>query len=241
MSFILDALKKSEAERQQQAGAAHSYVPSASGSGAAPRALLVVIGLLAGTVIVLLIVLLRTQQSAGERQRAAAPVPHEASLPSSPAPVPAPVAATPDSALPVARQTIPDRPVDAPVSTPEPDEARAPNPALTTNQAPLPQPVAAAPEPVNPVEPEVATTAPPSANETFLTFNELRATGKLGLPEMHIDLHVYSEKPSERFVFINMNQYRENATLTEGPRLRQIREDGVLLEYVGTTFLLPRE
>ena len=47
--------------------------------------------------------------------------------------------------------------------------------------------------------------------------------------------------PPSDLVFINMNQYRENATLTEGPRLRQITTDGVLLEYVGTTFLLPRE
>jgi hypothetical protein len=38
-----------------------------------------------------------------------------------------------------------------------------------------------------------------------------------------------------------MNQYRENATLSEGPRLRHITAEGVILEYLGTTFLLPRE
>ena len=61
------------------------------------------------------------------------------------------------------------------------------------------------------------------------------------MPDLNIDIHVYSEKPADRFVFINMNQYRENATLTEGPLLREITTEGVILEFVGATFLLPRE
>ena len=79
------------------------------------------------------------------------------------------------------------------------------------------------------------------ADQPYLTFNDLRATGSVELPDLHIDLHVFSEEPGDRFVFINMNQYRENAVLTEGPRLKEITAEGVLLEYVGTTFLLPRE
>ena len=43
---------------------------------------------------------------------------------------------------------------------------------------------------------------------------ELRANGVLQLPDLHLDIHVYSEKPVDRFVFINMNKYREPARST---------------------------
>jgi general secretion pathway protein B len=54
-------------------------------------------------------------------------------------------------------------------------------------------------------------------------------------------LHVFSGEPADRFVFINMTKYRENSKLSEGPVIKQITADGVVLEYQGTDFLLPRE
>ena len=42
-----------------------------------------------------------------------------------------------------------------------------------------------------------------------------------GVPEMHIDLHVYSANPQERFVFVNKRKYREGETLQEGPRVER--------------------
>jgi general secretion pathway protein B len=80
-------------------------------------------------------------------------------------------------------------------------------------------------------------TATASAN----TFESLRADGTLTLPDLHLDIHVYSEQSAERFVFINMKKYRENETLAEGPTVRQIAPEGVILEHRGTAFLLPRE
>ena len=70
---------------------------------------------------------------------------------------------------------------------------------------------------------------------------ELRANGTLQLPDMHVDIHVYSDVPSERFVFINMNKYQEKSRLDEGPVVDEITSDGVILEYHGTIFLLPRD
>ena len=61
------------------------------------------------------------------------------------------------------------------------------------------------------------------------------------LPDMHLDIHVYSGQPNDRFVFVNMTKYKEGATLTEGPRITEITPDGVVLDYFGTRFLLPRE
>ena len=73
------------------------------------------------------------------------------------------------------------------------------------------------------------------------TLNELRADGTLQLPEMHLDIHVYSGQPADRFVFVNMSKYKESATLAEGPVVREITQDGVVLDFRGTRFLLPRE
>ena len=73
------------------------------------------------------------------------------------------------------------------------------------------------------------------------TMDELRLEGTLQIAEMHLDIHVYSGQPADRFVFINMTKYRESAKLTEGPVVKQITPDGVVLDYQGTDFLLPRE
>ena len=65
--------------------------------------------------------------------------------------------------------------------------------------------------------------------------------GLLQLPDLHLDIHVYSNIPEDRFVFVNMSKYKERGTLDEGPVVREITPDGVILEYLGTGFLLPRE
>ena len=54
-------------------------------------------------------------------------------------------------------------------------------------------------------------------------------------------MHVYATKASDRFVYINMRKYREGATLQEGPTVERIRRDGVILNYQGLRFLLPRQ
>ena len=70
---------------------------------------------------------------------------------------------------------------------------------------------------------------------------ELQAAGQIQLPDMHLDIHVYSGQPDDRFVFVNMSKYKEGATLREGPTISEITPDGVVLDYFGTRFLLPRE
>ena len=71
--------------------------------------------------------------------------------------------------------------------------------------------------------------------------DELRLEGTLQIAELHLDIHVYSEVPEDRFVFINMNKHREGSQIAEGPVVREIRDDGVVLEYQGRVFLLPRQ
>ena len=73
------------------------------------------------------------------------------------------------------------------------------------------------------------------------TADELRANGMVQMPSLHLDIHVYSTKPAERFVFINMVRHREKSRLAEGPVVQEITPEGVILDYSGTRFLLPRE
>lgn len=73
------------------------------------------------------------------------------------------------------------------------------------------------------------------------SLTELRANGSLTLPDLHVDIHVYSDLPEERFVFINMSRYRERATIAEGPVVDEITRDGVVLTYRGLSFMLARD
>ena len=230
MSFILDALKKSESDRQQKSTPDISDVATAVNPAGTPRALWLLIGLLALTVVVLLAVLLRPTPAGAPPPIAAEPAPAETRL-------------TRPAAVPATAENPPARTDSGPVTTADPPAPAQAPPVTVARQADqtATPPANRSAEPASAAPPVVAPAAPAERTETYLTFNDLRATGSIDLPDLHIDLHVYSDNSAERFVFINMNQYRENATLSEGPLLRQITTEGVVLEFLGTTFLLPRE
>ena len=80
-----------------------------------------------------------------------------------------------------------------------------------------------------------------SDSEVLPSINEIDLAGQPALAGLHLDVHVYATKPAERFVYINMRKYREGATLAEGPVLEHIRRDGVVLNYQGLRFVLPRQ
>ena len=86
----------------------------------------------------------------------------------------------------------------------------------------------------------IAPTPRPAAGRVP-TIDELRLAGELQVSELHLDIHVYSDDPAERFVFINMEKHREQSRLDEGPVVSEITPDGVVLEHQGRQFLLPRE
>jgi len=79
------------------------------------------------------------------------------------------------------------------------------------------------------------------SQEVLPTISEVSLSGAQSLPELHLDVHVYSTKPAERFVYINMRKYHEGAALQEGPIVERIRRDGVVLNYQGLRFIFPRQ
>ena len=207
MSFILDALKKSETERQRQNVPGFADVPDGTDPPRTPRWLWVLGGLLAINLIVLLGVVLRPDL----RPTADAVTPSEA---------------TPDG---------------------EPRKASF-SEMVEEAKMKQPKPVAdSADETITDSDPAAegrtasVTRTPQKIAQSYATFTELRANGTIVLPDLHLDIHVYSEKPKERFVFVNMSKYREQARLAEGPLIREITPEGVVLEHMGNGFLLPRE
>ena len=209
MSFILDALKKSETERQRQNAPGFTDVPDATDSPRAPRWLWVLGGLLAINLIVLLGVMLRPEMQPTTDTQA-------------PGDTPAAVETAPERATTFSEMV---------------DEAKKKQPRASADVLKEQPP---SDEPPDEARPVVAAPAP-AKSASYATFNELRANGTILLPDLHLDIHVYSDQPAERFVFVNMDKYREHARLTEGPLVREITPEGVILEHLGNGFLLPRE
>jgi general secretion pathway protein B len=139
------------------------------------------------------------------------------------------------AATPAPAPAAPDHfsPMDAPVYAPEIPVAQKPAPATT----PAPH---AAPRAEVPPAAAAAAEEDKAENAELLPLISEVDLGSVGVPELHLDVHVYATKPAERFVYINMRKYHEGATLEEGPVIERIRRDGVVLNFHSVRFLLPR-
>lgn len=212
MSFILDALKKSETDRQQQGSAEFTGVPTSPGTPSVPRWFWVVGILLTINIAVLIGFLLKPDTAA--------------------TPTAVPVRAA-TSNLPIAEAesapSFEERVAVAQLSPPEQQTtvARVEPDAVTSTF-------------IKPVLISQNPSAIPAA-ELYPTIHEVRASGSSDLPELHLDIHVFSSEPEDRFVFINMVKLREGSQLREGPQIAEITPDGVVLEHQGQSFLLPRD
>ena len=208
MSFILDALKKSEAERIQQDTPGFSDVPGSTKEKSASHWIWIIVVLI-GINLTVLIVMFMKPDSAQESNTV---------IPTARAP------AESSSAPEILAEANRSQPATR-VITLEPGATASTNVVEQDTPPPI----------------TVDYHSIPRISESVATFNNLRAQGMLTLPDMHLDIHVYSREPEDRFVFVNMSKYKENAVLDEGPVVREITPDGVILDYLGTGFLLPRE
>jgi general secretion pathway protein B len=231
MSFILDALKKSEIERQRQS------VPGLMDTRLRERRTrlpiwAIVVAVLLGVNLLLLAFVLwhRNSPAVSVAPRAESAAPPAASPPEAA-----------DSAPSVAPHFSPLDP--SPVYAPEIPVPAAENHApVSLNTAPAGAAAKVAVHAVRRSEPLLSDDAAPAENQEILpSISEINLTGAQALPELHLDVHVYSTKPADRFVYINMRKYHEGAALPEGPSVERIRRDGVVLTYQGLRFLLPRQ
>ena len=221
MSFILDALKKSEIDRQRQSMPGLMDAPISTRRPRLPLWAVLLGALLTINMVVLIVVLMRNSAPAAAPAKA----------------VESRAAAGNDGNKPAA---VPDHfsPLDAaPVYAPEIPVPAAEEPAA----APRVFAQRSAPRPLRRPDPVLIDEAPADNEELLPSISELNLTGSQALPELHLDVHVYATKPADRFVYINMRKYHEGNTLQEGPVLERIRRDGVVLEYQGLRFVLPRQ
>ena len=229
MSFILDALKKSEIERQRQSLPGLMDAPSGAHRSRLPLWAVLLGALLVINVLVLAVVLVRNGAGAGSPNGAGSTAA-------------APSVKRPETAASTAAKSaaVPDHfsPLDsAPVYAPEIPVPAAEEPAA----APRTFAQRAAPRPLRKPDPVLVDETPTDNDELLPSISEVNLTGAQALPELHLDVHVYATKPSDRFVYINMRKYHEGNTLQEGPVLERIRRDGVVLDYQGVRFVLPRQ
>jgi general secretion pathway protein B len=249
MSFILDALKKSETDRQRQSAPALFEVKVA-----APRRRLPVWAVALGALLVvnagvLAWVLMRKP---GAEASVAAAQAHG----SAQANPPAPAAAAPHSsngevtvpATVTFRVNVPAGSVpaggNAIVTPPEPGVVApsaapplAEDPILSGGETPVPpdydsrdyQP-AITPEQAGAVAAVRRAGGVPSRDEMLAKGTQI--------PDLRMDLHVYDADPAKRFVFINLRMLREGESLPEGVRVDEITQNGVELSYRGKRFAI---
>jgi general secretion pathway protein B len=238
MSFILDALKKSEIERQRQSEPGLMDTPIHRGRNRLPLWALLLGGLLLINTAVLIVVLMRN----GSAGAPPAPSPAAAPAQASAKLADSKTAATTDHFSPLDSAPVyaPEIPVTAAEGSSGNGQARSSGPLVVAPLAP----------PLHTTAPRVARRQDPlltdedarADNEEVLpSINELNLSGSQTLPELHLDVHVYATNPADRFVYINMRKYHEGAVLQEGPTLEHIRRDGVVLNFQGLRFILPRQ
>ncbi len=208
MSFILDALRKSENERQQAAVPGISDVPAVVHRNKVPGWML---GVIAGLTVGVVVLGWAWLTGVGA-----------------------------DNQLPMASTPTQERPLGS-VETPVPGNAGTGEIRSLAREARQPGAVENPPG-APPQTPAVA--AEPASltlyGGSLLTMGELQGSGA-DLPELNLELHVFSTSPADRFVFINSAKYLEGESLPEGPRLVEITEEGVVLNHRNQSFLLPRE
>jgi general secretion pathway protein B len=232
MSFILDALKKSENDRQRQSAPALFEVKVAAPRRNFPLWAVGLAVLLGANVLFLLWFVLRQPAAPVASPEVAAQAPPA----SQPGMVTVPATSTyiPANAPPVnAPAIISDAGVVAPSGAPP----LAEEPVLSGQEPSVPPDYDA-----RDYRPAIT---PAQANAVAAARREMSAPSRdevlaqgTQLPDLRLDLHVYDPDPAKRFVFVNMRKLREGDSLPEGVRLDAITQTGAKLSYHGTQFTL---
>lgn len=230
MSLILDALRKSEAERRR--GAAPSLYSSLPTPGTRRRPTA-----LRHLPWIVLAVLLAVALFAFYRDDAPATDPQPAQAVDAGEESAAVSADTGfETAAAVVAASAPKPPAAvassaAPAPAPRVDPTVNPPAAAAPAAAPAPASVALAP---------VAPTAPANeAEEQLPPVAILDTSTRAALPALKLSMHFYSAEPERRFAIIDGQRVVEGTQLGAGV-VTQIRRDGVVLDVNGRRVLVPR-
>lgn len=235
MSFILDALKKSETDRQRQSAPALFEVKVAAPRRRFPLWAIGLAALLGINVLVLAWVLLRQPSAPPPTAAANAPV-SATNLPPNVVYVPAVMIPQPPNGQVSGQTMVPVAPPGPGVVAPSMAPPLAEDPLLSSDEPSVP-PDYDANDYAPAVTREEATTSAQRRAGFLPSRNDVLAKGTQ-LPDLKLDLHVYAQNPADRFVFINMRKLREGESLPEGVRVDAVTPNGADLSYRGTRFTL---
>ncbi|HST28729.1 MAG TPA: general secretion pathway protein GspB [Rudaea sp.] len=156
---------------------------------------------------------------------------------------------TAPTAAPAAAQMPPAAVHDAAPAHP----ARAPKTADMRGYTPPPQPHPEAgqphpeagqphPEAGQPHPDAVASQQVPGTPKLDVpAYYDLPFATRKALPQLSMSMHVYAADPKQRFVILDGARMVEGDTTTDSVTLREIRPDGVILEFQGQRFFFPRD
>lgn len=135
-------------------------------------------------------------------------------------------------------------PTSTPGSASTPTLPPRPDVVLDTPPKRLDAP-AAAPSTAAAAAPGVAAPVPQSAAQraaaALPSLWELPYASRKNIPELKLTMHVYAPVPADRFVVIDGTRHVEGDDLGDGLVLKEIRADGMVLDYKGTHFVFPRD
>ena len=240
MSYILDALKKSDQQRQR--GATPTLQAAHLDVAVPKRPLLIHYGLFAAVLLVtgIMIGWLRPWQ-AERRPPAPAHPGTETAAAKAPMPIsqqaPAPLTAAAPSSVPpeMSGKTTQRIPAD--------ERARTAVPTTAALQPGQPAPASSATPgsgtsaTAAPIAHDSAALAGAAQQQKALRMDELPVQIQREIPPMTVQLHAYSNLPGERIVYINSTKLREGDSLVPGLMLEQITPDGMIFSYKGYRFL----
>lgn len=229
MSFILDALRKSENERRMDSMPMVSRAPmSVPQRGLPIWAVVIIASLTAALIAVLATSWYQDDRAAapelvsGQSVTITAPVTTEVSADNNPTDEMASSAGEQltrgDSGALVGAGILPSRDESPNDTNSAVDDTTALEPGLSAAVA-LPREI-----------PKLDVASLPS-------LSELRADG-LAVASLDLQLHVASSNPTNRFVMINGKRYGENDRLAEGGTIVAIADAGVVIRVSGREFLL---
>lgn len=254
MSYILEALKKAEQERELgQVPGLEAAQPALPESQSRRWIWILGGGLLLNAIVMAAI----WSSSSDDRPEDAAMVaivpagklpPGPVPVEPEPAPTPAPTDVMGSSAGresgPQAETPIPmpavtmQRPLRSlPLAAPKPAPVTDPGDRSPVTAGPIP-PTNAAAQMTGTQPADSAATVEPDAQSLPKWPQVPRAiTGQVN-GELTLNMHVYSDNPDERFVLINMHKYREGQEMEEGPTVERIVPKSAILGVPAGRFLL---
>jgi general secretion pathway protein B len=239
MSFILDALKKSESDRQRQSGPALFEVKVAPPrTGLPPWAIAVAALLIVNLGIVMWMLWRHPATPSPDASAGAAALPGVGQPQAAGATTPSP--APPSVSLPA--PAPPSVSLPAPAAAPPaaaPSPALLPNPGATNGASDNPDDYAPAADPA--ASPLLGNRVRHGTVDGVPLYQDAAASPGTRIPQLRLDLHVFALRPQDRFVMINMHKLREGDSLPEGVRVDSITPEGAVLSYSGSRFLLTRD